>query len=180
MKKIALILFLFPFLLATQCDEDDRPCGRYVEWQKPNLISIENQQTTYTVGDVLWLSAIVDRNQDNGNATIDLFAFDTKLSYYIDLKKSSVYNTFFYLYLNDNTSVVEQGEAESNTVILTPENDTFKSKFGIKLLESGTYTLTVYNIASYNPNQVGCNFTRHSLVTDFSELESNTFTFEVQ
>jgi len=180
MKKIGILLFMFPFLIATQCDEDDRPCGNYLELQKPNLISIENLQPAYAVGDVLWLSSTVDRNLNNGNTTIDLFAFDTKLSYYIDLQKSSAYNNYFYLYLNENTSVVEQGEAESNTVILTPDNDTFKSKFGIKLLESGTYTLTVYNIASYNPNRVGCNFTTHSLVTDFSELESNTFSFAVQ
>lgn len=181
-KKIILLLSLIPFLFAFQCDPEPEPCGDYIEFYKPDLITIENEQLTYTVGDVLWLSSIVNRTQVNPNTgnSIDLFESDEKLAYYIDFRKNSYYNGYYPIYLNENTTVVESGAVNWNNIILTKEGEQFKSKMGIKLLESGIYTINLYNVASYNPNRVGCNFTSYSMVTDFSGMDSNLFTFEVE
>ena len=51
---------------------------------------------------------------------------------------------------------------------------------GIKLLESGIYTINLYNVTSYSPDRIGCNFTTYSMLTDFSGIESNSFIFEVE
>jgi hypothetical protein len=182
MKKLVLLLSLIPFLFAFQCDPEPDPCGTYVEFQKQDLVTVENPQATYALGDVLWLFSTVDRTQVNpttGNS-IDLFESDEKLAYYIDLRKNSNYNGYYPIYLNENTTVVESGEVNWNNIILTKEGEQFKSKMGIKLLESGIYTINLYNVASYNPDRMGCNFTTYSMVTDFSGIESNLFTFEVE
>ena len=182
MKKILFLLTFSPFLLAFQCDPEPEPCGEYIEFEKPNLVTIENAQAIYSVGDVLWLTSAVDRNQINSNNgdLIDLFESNEKLSYYIDFRKSSAYNDYFNLYLNENTTIIEQGEAYSNFIILLKDDEKFKSKIGVKLLEPGTYSLNLYNVATYNPDRVGCNFTSYSMITDFSGIESNLFTFVVE
>lgn len=179
MKKILLLLVLCPILLATQCDPDDAPCGRLIEMQKNDLISIENHPAEYNLNDVLWLNASVDRNQQTSNSTFDLFEFNDKLAYYVELKKESVYNQNNFLLLNEQTTIVNQGESDGNTFILTKDGNSFKNRIGIKLLESGNYTLTIYNIGSHIPNRTDCNFTSFSILTDFNEMDSNTFSFVV-
>lgn len=181
MKKIIFILALFPFLVAMRCVEDDAPCGNFTEIEKFDLITIENNQTVYNVDDVLWLSSTVDRFQTlpDSSTTIDLFTKDEKLSYYIELIKFPV-NDFNYIFLNENSTIIEQGQALSNTIILVKDGEQYKSKIGIKLLESGTYTLKITNVSSYLIEPVGCNYTVFSMFTDFDGIESNTFTFEVQ
>ncbi len=182
MKKIFLLLALSPFLLAMQCGEDDSPCGKFIEFEKPDLVTIENQQTTYSVGDVLWLSASVDRIQTNPvtNSTYDLFQSDEKLLYYVDFRKASNYNGYYQLYLNENTTVVEHGEINWNNIILVKSGEQFKSKIGIKLLEPGSYTLYFYNVASYNPERMGCNFTVYSMISNFDGMDGGMFSFEVE
>ncbi|WP_291115824.1 hypothetical protein [Flavobacterium sp. UBA6135] len=182
MKKIIFILALFPFLLALRCVEDDAPCGGFTEIEKPDLITIENSQPVYNMNDVLWLSSTVDRFQtiNESNTTVDLFAKDEKLSYYIELIKLSAFNDFNYIFLNQNSTIIEQGEALFNTIILVKDGEQYKSKIGIKLLESGTYTLKITNISSYHVEPVGCNYTVFAMYTDFNGIESNTFTFEVE
>lgn len=181
MKKTIFLLALFPFLLAMRCVEDDSPCGSLTEIEKSDLITIENSQTVYTIDDVLWLSSTVDRFQSlpDSSTTIDLFESYEKLSYYIELIKLPA-NDFNYIFLNQNSTIIEQGEALSNTIILVKDGEQYKSKIGIKLLESGSYTLKITNVSSYLIEPVGCNYTVFSMFTDFNGIESNTFTFEVQ
>jgi hypothetical protein len=181
MKKVILLLSIVPFLISFQC-EDDSFCGNLVEFERQDLITIENQQPSYDLGDTLWLISTVNRLQTNSNSntTIDLFQSDEKLAYYIDLKKTSLFNDFFYINLNNNSTTLEKGEFSFNNVILIKEGEEFKSKIGIKLLEPGSYTLTIYNIASYNPSRNNCNFTSYSMVTDFVDFEGNMFTFDVE
>ncbi|MEZ0006775.1 hypothetical protein ABH942_002152 [Flavobacterium sp. 28YEA47A] len=179
MKKILLLLALCPILLATQCDPDDAPCGRLIEMQKDDLITIENLHTEYSLNDVLWLNASVDRNQQTSNSTFDLFEFNDKLGYYVELKKESVYNQNNFLFLSEQTTVIAQGESDGNTFILTKDGNSFKNRIGIKLLEPGNYRLTIYNLGSYLPYRTDCNFTSFSISTDFNEMDSNTFSFTV-
>lgn len=182
MKKIVFLLALFPFLLAMRCVEDDAPCGEFTEIEKPDLITVENSQTVYDVNDVLWLSSTVDRFQiiPESNTTVDLFAKDDKLSYYIELIKLSAFTDFNYIFLNENSTIIEQGEALSNTIILVKDGEQYKSKIGIKLLETGSYTLKITNVSSHLVEPVGCNYAIFSMFTDFNGIESNTFAFEVE
>lgn len=179
MKKTVLILLMCPLLFAMQCEPDDEPCGNLVELEKKDLITVENLQAEYNLNDVLWLNSTVDRNQQSTSATFDLFEFDDELAFYIELKKASVYNPNNYLYLNEQTTVVDLGRAVENNFILTKDNNTFKSRIGIKLLEPGNYSLTIYNIGSYKPIGTDCNFTSFSIVTDFSGMDSSSFLFVV-
>lgn len=181
MKKIILLLCVVPLLIAMQCD-DDVPCGTLIEFEKNDLIALENQQATYEVGDTLWISSTVNRFQTNPNtnSTLDLFELDEKLAYYIEIKKASAFNEFNYINLNENSTIVEEGESLFNTIILVKEGEGFRSKIGIKLLETGTFTVKVHNVASYSPERQGCNFTVISMVTDFDGIENNLFTFDVE
>jgi len=181
MKKISLLFSFIPFLFAFQC-EDDVACGNFVEFENTNLITIENPQAIYQLGDTLWLASSVNRLQTNtnSNTVIDLFQLDESLSYYIELKKASAFNGFNYINLNENSIVIDTGGAFYNTFILLKEADHFVSRAGIKLLESGSYTVNIYNVASYNPERQGCNFTVISMLTNFAGLENNSFIFEVE
>ena len=181
MKKIILLLSIIPFLIAFQCDDDSK-CGNFVEFENPDLITIDNPQEIYQLGDTLWLSSRVDRFQTNtnSNTVIDLYELDERLSYYIELKKASAFNGFNYINLNENSTVIDAGGAFYTTFILLKETDQFVSRTGIKLLESGSYTLNIYNVSSYNHERQGCNFTVISMLTNFAGLESNSFTFEVE
>jgi hypothetical protein len=182
MKKIVLLFALITFLFAFQCDPEPGTCGEYIEFEKRDLITIENQQTTYQVGDLIWLSSIVDRFQVNAitETTYDLFSSDQKLAYYLEFSKTSLYNGSIFININENTTVMEEGELDWNTIILTKNNEQFKSKIGIKLLEPGTYSLLIYNVSSFNRDRIGCNFTTYSMPTDFNGMDSKVFTFIVE
>ena len=183
MKKLVILFTLIPFLLAFECDSDSDSCGTFFEFEKSNLVTIENLQETYAVGDVLWFSStVVDRNQINSNTcnSIDLFASDDKLSYSIEFRKASIYNGFDPIFLNENTTIVEVGAIDYNTIILVKEGEQFKSRIGIKLLEPGSFTIYLYNVSSFDPLQIGCNYTHYSMVTDFSGLNSREFAFMVE
>lgn len=167
-------------LLAMQCDPEDEPCGNWINTQKNDLISIENLQTNYNLNDVIWLNASIARNEQLAGVVYNLFETDEKFAYWIDLKKESVYNPNNYLSLNEQTTIVDKGEANSNQFILTKEGDSFSSRTGIRLLEPGTYTLSVYLIGSYNLTRSNCNFTAFSIETDFAEMESGSVSFTVE
>ena len=92
MKKFVLIL-LSPLFLAFQCEEE--PCMREVIQQsKPELITIENLQSTYNVGDILWLNSTLTRNQNFENTTeiVDLFSYELDFAFGVNFYKSSIYN----------------------------------------------------------------------------------------
>ncbi len=182
MKKIFLLLAMIPFLFAFQCDPEPEPCGEFNEFEKPDLVTIDNLQTTYQVGDLIWLSSTVDRFQVNPitETTYDLFSSDEKLAYYLEFSKTSLYNGSNFLNLNENTTIVEEGELDWNTIILTKNNEQYKSKIGIKLLETGNYSIRLYNVSSFNRDRIGCNYTTYSMLTDFNGMESKVFTFEVE
>lgn len=180
MNKLILLLTVFPLLLATQCEPDDQPCGKFVEMQIPELIAIENPQQQFSVTDTLWLNATVSRSQQLENTPFDLFEFDETLSYYIEVVKESPFNSNNYIHLTQQAMVVASGEALDNIFILTKAGDTYHSRIGIKLLEPGNYTMKVYNINSHNHYRPDCNFTSFSIATDFDGLNSNTFSFAVE
>ena len=168
--------------MAFQCEPE--PCyPNTIQKAKPNLITIENLQPTYTVGDTVWISSSLDRNQqfENPSETIDLFNYPLDFEYYIQFTKSSVYNPEIYLCLNDVTTQVTQGSVENcGGIKYEKTNDAFKSRFGIKLLEPGTYKLSIYNIATSRDSGLTCEDTGLNIITTFSTIDEQNVSFVVQ
>lgn len=73
MKKIILLLFLSPYLLAIQCP--DQECQLIENWEQESyvpLITISPLQPSYTVGDRITLSVTVPASNDYFGESIDL------------------------------------------------------------------------------------------------------------
>ncbi|HEX8562971.1 MAG TPA: hypothetical protein VF676_08340 [Flavobacterium sp.] len=76
MKKIACALLICPMLVAMQCDEEEH-CG--IIDPAPYMVSIENQQESYSVNDTVWLSAeISSKFVDRCDATDSVIVYDAK------------------------------------------------------------------------------------------------------
>lgn len=155
MKKLKFLLFI-PFLCAMQCDGED-PCGNpppsnYVV--NNTIISVENNATTFHVGDTIWINSVLNRNQSDVNTShnLDLFDFDAKLSFNVNLLKTSSYNQDFSIVLNANHVVSDKGEVIANSFIMVQEGDNFVNRTGIKLLETGTFKINCFQIYSYRDN----------------------------
>ena len=111
MKKLLLLFLLSPIFLAFQCEPGEPCTAKITQKSKPNLITIENLQATYNVGDIIWLNSTLEKNQnfDNPNETIDLFSYPLEYAFGIQFYKSSIYNPQIYLCLNSTTTEISIG-----------------------------------------------------------------------
>jgi hypothetical protein len=183
MKKItAFVLLVAPFLMATQCDTET--CSPKISKKfKENLITVENLQNTYNVGDIMWLSSDLDRNQtfENPTETIDLFSYPLDLEYGVQFYKLSVYNPEIYLCLDESTTEFTAGYLnDCNLFVYEKNGDHLKSRFGIKLLEAGNYKIVIYNIASFRDTGLNCDDTAIDINTTFSNNNEQLISFTVQ
>lgn len=183
MKKIIiLILIVSPLFMAFQC-EPPEPCSPSIlQKNKPNLINIENLQTSYNLGDIIWLNSNLDRNQvfENSTETIDLFNYPLDYAYSIQFNKSSVYNPSIYLCVDENTSEITNGSIKNcNLLVYEKVGDVLKSRVGIKLLETGSYELSVYNISTFRETGLTCGDTALDIHTTFNNNQQ-LITFTVQ
>jgi hypothetical protein len=182
MKKIIIIVLLFPFLIATQCEEE--PCLPIIKQRnKPNLITVENLQSTYNVGDILWINSTLERNQafDNPNETIDLFDYPLDFEFGLQFYKLSVYNPEIYLCLNENTTVITNGSLNTcNLFVYEKIANTLKCRIGIKLLEPGNYKISIFNIATFRNSGLTCDDQGLDIYTTFSNDNLQNINFTVQ
>jgi hypothetical protein len=183
MKKITFfVLLIAPFLMAMQCEPE--PCTPKITQKfKENLITVENLQNTYNVGDILWLSSDLERNQNftNPTETIDLFSFDMDLGFGLQFYKSSVYNPEIYLCLDETTTEITNGSLNNcNFFVYEKNGDTLKSRVGIKLLETGNYRIAIYNIASFRELGLKCEDSAIDINTTFSNNNEQLISFTVQ
>lgn len=154
MKKLKFLFFI-PLLCAMQCEPND-PCvntppNNYVI--NNSIISIENNAVTYQVGDTIWINSVVNKNQiDVNSKNVDLYTYDDKLNFEINLYKTSSYNQDLPIYLNQDHIVVDKGEAFYSSLILVKENDNYVNRTGIKLLETGNFKIRNSYINSYRQN----------------------------
>lgn len=174
-----------PFLLATQCDPE--PCNIVVSRKnKENLITIENLQSTYNIGDIIWLNSTLDRNQDfnNPNQTIDLFSFPLDYAFGVQFYKVSIYNPEIYLCLDEDTTEITQGRLNENNgcnlFVYEKINDQLKCRVGVKLLETGNYKLSVYNISTFKNSGLDCGDKGLDINTTFSNNNLQNIIFTVQ
>lgn len=184
MKKIMiLVLLVSPLFMAFQC-EPDEPCSPSISNKdKPNLITIENLQTTYNLGDIIWLNSTLERTQnfENPNETIDLFSYPLEYAYGIQFNKSSVYNPSIYLCVDENTSQVTSGSIKDcNLFVYEKVGAILKSRVGIKLLETGNYEISVYNISNFRETGLTCGDKALDITTTFSNNNQQTINFTVQ
>jgi len=182
MKKIILILTLFPFLIAMQC-EDNYCYASIKQKTKPNLITVENFKAIYNLGDVIWLNSTLEKNQifDYPNETIDLFSYPLEFEFGIQFYKSSVYNPQTYLCAGKNTTEFTNGYLnECNLFVYEKTDDKLKSRIGIKLLETGNFTITIHNIATFRNSGLTCEDKGLDINTTFSNNNEQSINFTVQ
>ena len=186
MKKNILLLFVAPLLLAFQCEPNDPCYPKITQKSKPNLITIENLQNTYDIGDIIWFNSTLDRiqNFENPNETIDLFSFPLDYGFGIQFYKSSVYNPEIFLCLNDNTTEIAHGSLNEtlgcNLFVYEKSDTELKCRIGIKLLESGNYKLSIYNISNFRNTGLNCNDKGLDINTTFSNNNQQEINFTVQ
>lgn len=77
MKKIVLVFFISHLFLAFQCGTEEPCSAKIIVKFKPQLITIENLQPIYNVGDIIWFNSTLERiqNFENPNETIDLYSY---------------------------------------------------------------------------------------------------------
>jgi len=183
MKKLFLLLAISPFLVAMQC-EPGEPCTAEVSQKyKESLITIENLQNTYSIGDIIWLSSTLDKYQtfSNPNETIDLFSYPLDFEFGIQFYKSLVYNPEIYLCLDENTTESTLGYLNGcNLFVFEKIGDNLKSRVGIKLLETGNYKISIFNIATFRNSGLTCDDKGLDIYTTFSNNNLQTVNFTVQ
>lgn len=183
MKNLLRICVLLPFLLAFQCGEEEPCFGKYTTIEIPSLITIENFEQNYNVNDTLWISSTLNQFQTLNNETIDLDTFDDEIGFGFQFYRSSVFNPEIFLCVSDETTNFQNGNLIDyygcNQVTYEKNGTEYKSKFGIKLVESGNYRLEFYNISSFKESGYDCNERVLQIKTSISNTNSNSFNFTV-
>ncbi len=185
MKKIFLSLLIIP-LLAFQC-EPGEPCQATIKQKtKPNLITIENLQSTYNVGDIIWFNSTLEsiQNFESPTETIDLFSYELDFAWGVQFYKTSVYNPEIFLCLNSITTEITDGSLNEtmgcNLFVYEKRNNEFKSRVGIKLLETGNYKLSIYSISNFRETGLNCDDKGLDIRTTFSNNDQQTINFTVE
>ena len=178
MKKVLSIFVTSLFLLAFTCESDNGNCDiEPLRATQANLVTLENLQPEYEVGDILWITSELDRffELTENDTTVDLFEYG-ELQYHFNLDKLSAFDSSEFLCVNENTLEIDKGEhlsdLDCNHIKYVKEEDRFISRVGIKLLEAGNYTLAIKEIQNLNEE---CNFDGIILTTPFELV-----TFEVK
>ncbi len=180
MKKGLIVFLIVPVLMATQCEDDIECTSETLIKTKQNLLTIENSQTTYQVGDVLWIKSDLDRNInfDTPNETIDLFDY-SELIFKFNFDRISIYNSEMYLCVNEDTIEIVKGELLNCNQFSYERSDTnFQSNIGIKLLEAGEYRMKISEISSNEHSD--CSKDGIVILTSFSNNDNEWVTFLVQ
>ncbi|WP_296150978.1 hypothetical protein [uncultured Flavobacterium sp.] len=177
MKKLIFLLFI-PVFCATTCDDD--PCDdNGYSFVNYDLVKVKENQTSYAVGDTLWLDAVVSRNQilQYNQSNYDLFSKNETLSYFLNMFKNPSSGNG-QVFLNTENLISIKGKAENNHFTLTKEGNTFANKTGIKLTESGNFKISVDDISSYGSS--GCNSSVQIQTKILNSDEDNNFNFNVR
>jgi len=179
MKKLTFLLFI-PLLCAMTCDDD--PCDDNVNYIiNYDLVKVENNQKNYSIGDTLWLDAVVSRNQilqNSSQSSHDLFIKNETLSYNLNMFKSSNLGTDYQVYIDSDNLISIKGNAINNYFTLVKEDDTFVNKTGIKLTESGSFRINVNDISSYGSG--GCHLATQIQTRILNSDAEDYYNFNVQ
>ncbi|GEM_PF-4333997 len=154
MKLTYLLIGIISMSLFISCyREDNIPEIPILKIKKDNIISIENNASLFNIDDTIIINSIVENTQttiDGQEITLDDYYADGESKnvwYNLMLLKESNFGGLISIPINDEyiesiegISTTEGGERIN--LISTLKDETFKSKFGIKLKEAGTYYLS--------------------------------------
>ncbi|MGB5980844.1 MAG: hypothetical protein WBG46_01755 [Nonlabens sp.] len=197
MKTVLLqrLLFIVLPLCASMCcpEEEDWNFTNYSKnvWEVSRIV---NDQTTYTVGDTLFIETVINVDQEFDEATLELdqitinndgegyFQFNMAFYRLSDFGSPSRINVATENFVeSDGTTYSNNGFITGLTIL---ENDQFKHTYGIVLREAGTYSLG----GSLNDEEVSFPinyyFRANDIIIDlYSQLNTTTlsgnFEFEV-
>ncbi|SHH61796.1 hypothetical protein [Winogradskyella jejuensis] len=134
------------------CPEEDDYLDQTLFVQNDTIISVENNQTTYDVGDTIVIETVIENDQltiDNLNITLSDFTYaeigESRAFHQLALYKETAFESVVQIPLNESSIEVNSGDVRLNNqlieVISLYDGNTFRSKFSIRLLESGTFYL---------------------------------------
>jgi hypothetical protein len=186
MKKIVLVFFISHLFLAFQCGTEEPCSAKIIVKFKPQLITIENLQPIYNVGDIIWFNSTLERiqNFENPNETIDLYSYPLDYAFGIQFIKSSIYNPEIFLCLNSTTTELSTGNLNEtlgcNLFVYEKIGNELKCRIGVKLLEPGNYKMSVFNISTFRETGLNCNDTGLDINTTFSNTNQQEINFTVE
>ena len=149
--QLQYIIPLSIFMCASTCSRDCGGEGFTPQYQVENntIIQIENNTSTFNLGATIYIITVVENNQtttDNQQITISDFHNYNTLDYNIALYKETNYDNLSKITINQENIEIISGDVTVNsnpniTVSNQLSGTSFSSKFGIKLLETGTFYL---------------------------------------
>lgn len=184
MKFASFTILIGISLCASICcpGEDDYVFNNTII-KNDTIIQIENNSTNFQVDDMIYISTVLENEQVSTNAsTVYLTDFvsdspDSFYYYYINLYKETAYGTYALIELNENALEIIDGETfidyQSLIVRCDLDSSVFRNKFGIKLLEPGTYYLSGslnYNTEVAEIIQISTSYSGNQGITIYSKI----------
>lgn len=181
-SKLILVIFVIPFLFAFQCDDDDLP---HIAIHNLDLVSIENNQSLFSVGDYIYITTTIDNRQiSNEGETVFLKDFlelgSSSIDFSLVLKKQNTDGTMEEVIIEEVQELEGSVSYGNEIPIMNISNtydetsDTFHSKIGVRLLDEGTYSLKGGLGFGYDFQFVIIRLSRHfSLTLKTSIMNSN-------
>ncbi|WP_396601245.1 hypothetical protein [Algibacter sp. R77976] len=152
-----LILITISLCAGLCCPEEDDYNYEYFEVLNDTIISIENDETVFQLNDTIFINTLIKNSQTTvDNETIilsDLLDLDADPILYnnLILYKETSFGTLAKIAVTNSNIIILDGLADNTYDELIEVKNmynsvNFSSKFGIKLLETGTYYLGTPNL----------------------------------
>ncbi|RZT00120.1 hypothetical protein [Aquimarina brevivitae] len=155
--KVALVSF-FTAIALTTCDTSENADVYYVT--NNDIITVENETTEFALDESIYVITTVNDQQtttNEKNITLSEFTYgeDFENFYHtLALYKKTGFGTLSKINLTENAIEVLEGEVSVSQGNLFVQNfyrdSAFRSKIGIKLLESGDYVLSSADYTNIN------------------------------
>ena len=160
-REIAIILLLSPIILAMQCNDDY--CG-YSE-PAPYVVEVDNEQSTYSVNDTIWLSAemtsqLIDSCEPESDS---VFVNEPKLFrdglFVLKLispqNGKNAVNASTELEVVYDTAVPEETSSCANAFqffpVLTQDLQQYKYRVGVVPHAPGTFAIVFSTTSAFSP-----------------------------
>ncbi|GGI57449.1 hypothetical protein GCM10011444_17580 [Winogradskyella haliclonae] len=150
-------------LCASLCCPEEDSISQTLFVENDNLISVDNNQTSFNVGDSVFIETIIEDNQvtiENTNINLSDFTYaeiaESRAFHQLILYKETAFQSVVEIPLNENSINITEGDVRLNNqlieVISIYDGNSFRSKFSIQLLESGVYYLAGPELLFNNSN----------------------------
>ncbi|WP_299116778.1 hypothetical protein [uncultured Winogradskyella sp.] len=152
MKAFSFTLMVGFSLCASLCCPEEDITNQTLRVENNNLISVDSNQTSFNIGDSIFIETIIQDNQTTiEDVDINLSDFtyaeidESRAFHQLVLYKETAFESVVEIPLNENSINTTEGEVRLNNqlieVISFYNGNSFRSKFNIQLLESGVYYL---------------------------------------